>query len=554
MKHQVQSYPVMQNKSLNFADQYESGYSTTTSSEEGTLQRGFTHTKKQGGFESESFLKNPKFLEMVSKETAASEARTKRTNKKRSKTYEYSESPVSLHSAGGSPRLAPSPLTFGIPDHIPTSLDELRHNYFDTTNEEAINVAALQKFKDNLENIRTYQTAKPPTFGKPVDYSPYYDPLRINDVTQGKMTKVSKSSSSSISSSGTGSPKKPSPVKGIYQQSSSSTPTKSNPAQFSIELSKSVEDLTTIKAITPPTSTQRKSAFVVVKPRVINRAKTSEGPAAPARDQSNSIYQHTCQHGVEGHHCHNAQVQRPTSLNYTSIVDQLQSPSPRDGNIVFIPAQIDENGVARPVPNNYLQSPVNSNCKQTGNHQDNERNNTKKCNHGNVTKQSKDKRTGLPPAEILSNEAVRLRKYLEKADAKNLKKVLEKLLKSKDPRSIDAMTKLFPSSKFKSDAAHCVRCHKDFNPNEPGRCILPHPEKMVTKVSQDSIGADFECRCCNAEFRLIQMDFYEESTNALLTGHCYSGTHTTDPNSVDYRSVGGCAKSCEEFGCIEFYV
>lgn len=435
MKHQVQSYAVMQNKNHNFSDQYESGYSTTTSSEEGTLQRGFTNTKKQGGFEGESFLKNPKFLEMVSKETA--------NNKKR-----Y-ESPASLNSADGSP----SPLTFG----IPTSFDELRHTYYDVTNEEAIHVAALQKFKDNLENIRTYQTAKPPTFGKPsADFSPYYDPLRINDVTNGKMTKVSKSSSSSTCSSGTGSPQKPSPVKAFYQQSSSSTPTKSIPDQFSTELSKSVEDLTSIKAITPPTSTQRKSAFVVVKPRVINHPKAREHHSAPTRSRSNNVYQHTCQYSAKPR-------QRPTSLNYAPIIDQLQSSSAGDGSIVFIPAQIDENGVARPVSNNYLQSPVNSYTKETSYHHSNERNDIKKCNHGGVTKQSREKRSsehGLEKPEVIGNEAVRLRKYLEKADAKNLKKALEQLLISKDQSSIEAMTKLFPGSNCKSESSHCVRCHK----------------------------------------------------------------------------------------------
>jgi len=41
---------------------------------------------------------------------------------------------------------------------------------------------------------------------------------------------------------------------------------------------------------------------------------------------------------------------------------------------------------------------------------------------------------------------------------------------------------------------------------------------MVFKISQDEDGADFHCQCCTTGFRLLKMDFYEESTNSLLTG------------------------------------
>jgi len=41
---------------------------------------------------------------------------------------------------------------------------------------------------------------------------------------------------------------------------------------------------------------------------------------------------------------------------------------------------------------------------------------------------------------------------------------------------------------------------------------------------------------------------------SYFAGHCYSGQHTTDKESVDYRVEKGAAKSCEENGCVEFYV
>ena len=59
-----------------------------------------------------------------------------------------------------------------------------------------------------------------------------------------------------------------------------------------------------------------------------------------------------------------------------------------------------------------------------------------------------------------------------------------------------------------------------FIPDEKRRCYLPHPESMVEKINQDEEAADFICHCCNTAFRLFKMNFYEESTNAVLTGKC----------------------------------
>merc|ERR1739838_218100 len=110
------------------------------------------------------------------------------------------------------------------------------------------------------------------------------------------------------------------------------------------------------------------------------------------------------------------------------------------------------------------------------------------------------------------------------------------------------------SSSSSEKSGHCLRCHKSYNPNERSRCHAPHPESMVSMVGQDEDGTDFVCRCCKSGFRLFKMDFYEESTNSLLTGHCYSGYHTSDPAQVKYMDRGGCAMTCNENGCVEFYV
>ncbi|XP_076823738.1 uncharacterized protein LOC143469800 [Clavelina lepadiformis] len=160
----------------------------------------------------------------------------------------------------------------------------------------------------------------------------------------------------------------------------------------------------------------------------------------------------------------------------------------------------------------------------------------------------------VPNVETLVNDAVRLQDYVENVSAKDLKNLLIDKLDSKDPKMIKALAVLIPKTATEQRMAHCVRCHKDYNPKERSRCYLPHPQTMVFKVGQDSEGTDFICDCCSTSFRLLKMGFYEETTNALLTGHCYSGQHTSDPESVDYRKDDGAAKSCEENGCVEFYV
>ncbi|XP_026695069.2 uncharacterized protein LOC100183384 [Ciona intestinalis] len=156
--------------------------------------------------------------------------------------------------------------------------------------------------------------------------------------------------------------------------------------------------------------------------------------------------------------------------------------------------------------------------------------------------------------EELTNDAARIEHFFDNANAKEIKRLLRHKLDSKDPRIIKALSTLFPANVAKPVMSHCVRCHKSYNLDDRGRCHLPHPELMVSKVGQDDEGTDFVCHCCSTGFRLLKMDFYEESTNAILTGHCYSGHHTTDPGSVDYQPDGGAAKSCVDNGCVEFYV
>nr|XP_039252179.1 uncharacterized protein LOC120329588 [Styela clava] len=661
MKHQSQPIVTSQSKIVHFGE--ESGYSTTTSSEEGTLQRGFTTQAYKSGFETEAILKNSKFLKMVSQGAAMEEARSKKstTRHKRRSKHNYLErppSPSSQYSSTSSlsqqygyqdnfsnyamndfhlraPQKQVYPTLTSLNDVTQqrhallsgsegnladrSSMDDMTSSFEDldvTGDDDVIKTAAFHQFHQSMNEIKSYQTDKTdPQYDMGYynvgdhSHNPYYDPLDISELHYEQNKKRVIISTSPSSSSGVGSPLKPSPIRGILkntkgspQYSTSSTPVRKNSLTNAQQFSKSEENLTSIKRITPPSLPSplspgdRKSAFVVVKRRAVNKPTLPDGPAVAVHPP---VHQMLNQHGFESHpdqfqfphSCgkgvknqtlqmlvtpRNSSIAPPSStIQYNTITSQLQPPQtsknvynepssglpghhhphgpPKSGpgGIIYIPAQIDENGIARPVPQNLPRGCHDNSCRISDYHDDSDRHSN--SSHGTNLSISKHD-SPLPPAETLSNEATRLRHFLENVNPDDLKLRLEKLLDTKDPGSIHALTKLFPGTEFTADAAHCVRCHKDFNPRDPGRCILPHPERMVAKIAQDTMGADFVCGCCNAGFRLIKMDFYEESTNSLLTGHCYSGMHTTDPDSVDYRIDGGSAKSCEEFGCVEFYV
>ena len=158
------------------------------------------------------------------------------------------------------------------------------------------------------------------------------------------------------------------------------------------------------------------------------------------------------------------------------------------------------------------------------------------------------------PIGDLSVEYSRLKNVLKTIDPSKLHSVLKHALKSKRTESIVALATLLPKSKFTADTIHCVRCHKEFDPiYGKKQCALPHPERSVVKVSQDSEGADFECTICRGSFRLKGAWDYKLRLNAEQDcGVCFIGKHTPNTEEVDFGPAGP-AQSCEDKGCIEFF-
>ncbi|XP_074655260.1 uncharacterized protein LOC141908893 [Tubulanus polymorphus] len=152
----------------------------------------------------------------------------------------------------------------------------------------------------------------------------------------------------------------------------------------------------------------------------------------------------------------------------------------------------------------------------------------------------------------LSNEFVRLLRILETFDAGALKETLLLRLQTKDPKLIVAMSTILPRQKFPADdAAHCVRCHKQFNPKLKSNCVLMHPNEKVVKVLSTDSEAIFMCEACNTKFKLPQMFFYDENVNSYYAGLCFQGQHTVNPADVLRQSA---VRSCQDKGCIECYV
>ena len=168
-------------------------------------------------------------------------------------------------------------------------------------------------------------------------------------------------------------------------------------------------------------------------------------------------------------------------------------------------------------------------------------------------KRRKDERQkSIVKSAHISNEYVRLRELLDAMSPEQLLEEIKVKLDKKDSKAIVALSVLLPRKHFPPvDHLHCIRCHKKFRPSENTNCIMKHPTSKVVKISQDKNGADFRCLSCSTTFRLNQMYFYNEDVNSYLSGFCYSEKHTTNPGEVSYA---GAMKTCEENGCVEFYV
>lgn len=390
------------------------------------------------------------------------------------------------------------------------SSGEVRHQ-----GDDDINTAAMTKFRVSMEQLKNLdkevESDQPigPDYYLVGDGGSYYDPLEITDPGK-KQIVIQDAAHPSIV-------KERSPARGILKHlnqpgcsqqhsssSSNSTPVKKH-HQRSMKLSKSEENLSDMRKfspISPPAAALsppgHKSAFVAVKSRPVPRAVVQEGPVIAVhppvqelvlnqavdidydeegQQRSNQTLQMQITPRVSGMPVHapmaymhyvplqpqlrniHAMISQEYNIDMEKRMNDVSMTQPirsdaiidqRDGTIYFPQITHQQNGVNLR-NNGGSQKPkgilVNGKGGRTENLQDH-------------SHQEEQRNPQLPSAETLSNEAVRLKQYLKITNPQELKTKLQKIIETKDPGLIDAMSKLFPGSEFTSDAAHCVRCHK----------------------------------------------------------------------------------------------
>jgi len=155
----------------------------------------------------------------------------------------------------------------------------------------------------------------------------------------------------------------------------------------------------------------------------------------------------------------------------------------------------------------------------------------------------------------LTHDHQRLTAVLNSIDPKRLHNYLKRKLEQKDSSTIQALGTLLPKKRFRGETLHCVRCHKDYDPKHGEKsCVLHHQKDDVITISEDDNGADFACERCGSVFRIEGKWKYKESLNKKFNcGPCFSGVHTTSTDEV-MQEENGISESCEDYGCIVFYV
>ncbi|XP_031559537.1 uncharacterized protein LOC116295762 [Actinia tenebrosa] len=159
----------------------------------------------------------------------------------------------------------------------------------------------------------------------------------------------------------------------------------------------------------------------------------------------------------------------------------------------------------------------------------------------------------LDPKTELISECIRLQSVLKNIDPFLLRSLLLHQLEKKDARTILTLGKLFPTKIYPLDTIHCVRCHNEYNPFT-GRmgCKVTHPINAIARLCQNDQLACYSCAVCKKEY---WVNILEDDVSKVINhlGYCFVGTHSPTVDEVSYFPQGA-AKSCEDMGCIEFYV
>lgn len=144
----------------------------------------------------------------------------------------------------------------------------------------------------------------------------------------------------------------------------------------------------------------------------------------------------------------------------------------------------------------------------------------------------------------------RLESILHHIDPFKLHSIMKRQLRKKKPQTILALGKLLPKERYSGETVHCVRCHKEYSSQFNKKdCYLSHPKSKLTTTCLEGSTAYIKCSVCKKEYWVQK----QNDMSGVNIGHCYVGKHTSCPDDIVYTPLGA-AQSCEDRGCIEFYV
>ena len=153
----------------------------------------------------------------------------------------------------------------------------------------------------------------------------------------------------------------------------------------------------------------------------------------------------------------------------------------------------------------------------------------------------------------VSSECRRLQIVVKNTDPFLLRSLLLDQLQKQDSRTIATLSKLFPKTNYPLATIHCVRCHHDYSQSSGKQhCKVQHPIQAITRLCQIDQLACYTCGVCKKEY---WVNILEDDKSLVINhlGYCFVGTHSPNVDDVSYYPQGA-AKSCEDMGCIEFYV
>ena len=98
-------------------------------------------------------------------------------------------------------------------------------------------------------------------------------------------------------------------------------------------------------------------------------------------------------------------------------------------------------------------------------------------------------------------------------------------------------TTVSSAAKVKMTLLHCVRCHEEYDPDNPsdtvsGSCVIEHDYDNFHGCRFGTSWYKGTLQCCGAYHKFHR--YYSESKTD--PEYCYEGTHTTNVKEVDYTS------------------